>query len=436
MFYGGRYMELDWTTRRNLELTESLRSGEKRGSLLWVLDKTKTPMGGRMLRAWVERPLLSVVAIRRRLTAVEELKTDNVARGELIRRPAGDRGHAAPGGPCGLRHGRRAGSARPGQLRRLLPQLKDLLAPFRCLELREIAAMDALEDLRAEIDRVICDDPPFSVREGGILRPGYSEELDHLRDVRDNGAQMVAELEARERERTGIKKLKVGYNKVFGYYIDIPRSAGLERVPEDYIRKQTLVSNERYFTQELKELENTLLTARDRINDLEYRYFCEVRDSVAAKVDRVQATAEAVARLDVLCSLAEVAVRNNYSCPEVDASRQLHILEGRHPVVEQTLKDVLFVPNDTHLNDAEDRLAIVTGPNMAGKSTYMRQTALIVLMAQMGSFVPAKSATIGVVDRVFTRIGASDDLASGQSTFMVEMSEMANILRHATGARC
>lgn len=294
--------------------------------------------------------------------------------------------------------------------------------------------MDALDDIRAQIDRAICDEPPFSVREGGILREGYSEEVDKLRNIRDNGTQMVTELEQRERQRTGIKKLKVGYNKVFGYYIDVPKSAGLENVPADYIRKQTLVSNERYFTQELKELENTLLTAKDRINDLEYRYFCEIRDMVAANVDRVKEAADRVARLDALCSLAEVAVRNNYTMPEVDTSKELHIIEGRHPVVEQTLKDVLFVPNDTFLNDSDDRCAIVTGPNMAGKSTYMRQTALIVLMAQMGSFVPAKSATIGVVDRVFTRIGASDDLASGQSTFMVEMNEMAGILKHATAS--
>ncbi|MBQ9250417.1 MAG: DNA mismatch repair protein MutS [Oscillospiraceae bacterium] len=434
VFYGGRYMELDWTTRRSLELTESLRSGEKRGSLLWVLDKTKTPMGGRLLRSWVERPLLSVVAIKRRLAAVSELFKDNVARGELMLalRDINDMQRLVGRAVYGTAGGRDLRAL--ANCAAVLPRLKELLAPFQCAELREICAMDALEDMRFEIDRAICDDPPFSVREGGILRRGYSEEVDRLRSVRDNGAQMVTELETRERQRTGIKKLKVGYNKVFGYYIDVPRSAGLENVPEDYIRKQTLVSNERYFTQELKELENTLLTARDRINDLEYEYFCQVRDSVAAKVDRIQATAEAVARLDVLCSLAEVAVRNNYTCPEVDASRQLHIIEGRHPVVEQTMKDVLFVPNDTYLNDAEDRVAIVTGPNMAGKSTYMRQTALIALMAQMGSFVPAKSATIGVVDRVFTRIGASDDLASGQSTFMVEMNEMANILRHATAA--
>ena len=434
VFFGGRFMELDWTTRRNLELTESLRSGEKRGSLLWVLDKTKTPMGGRLLRAWVERPLLSAVAIGRRLTAVDELYRDNVGRGELIAalRSIGDMQRLIGRTVYGTAGGR--------DLRALcsccaaLPGLIGLLAPYRSLELREIAATDTLEDVFRRIDEAICDEPPFSVREGGILRPGYSEEVDRLRDVRDNGARLVSELEARERERTGIKKLKVGYNKVFGYFIDVPKSAGEDNIPEDYIRKQTLVSNERYFTQELKELETTLLTARDRICELEYRYFCEVRDAVAAEVDRVQAAAAAVARLDALCSLAEVAVRNGYTKPEVDTSRTVRIVEGRHPVVEQTMKDVLFVPNDTTLNDGDDRVAIVTGPNMAGKSTYMRQTALIVLMAQIGSFVPAKSALIGIVDRVFTRIGASDDLASGQSTFMVEMTEMANILAHATPA--
>ena len=434
VFNGGKYMELDWATRRSLELTESQRTGEKRGSLLWVLDKTRTPMGGRLLRAWVERPLLSPVAIKRRLAAVNELYSDNVKRSELmlVLKDIGDMRRLV--GRCVY------GTAGGRDLRALancamkLPELKSLLEGARCVELRDIASMDALEDIRAVIDRAICDEPPFSVREGGILREHYSEEVDKLRNIRDNGSRMVSELEARERERTGIKKLKVGYNKVFGYFIDVPKSAGLENIPEDYIRKQTLVSNERYFTQELKELESTLLTAKDRVNELEYTYFCEVRDEVASQVDRVQAAADCVARLDVLCSFAEVAVRNNYTCPEIDASRTLHIVEGRHPVVEQTLKSIAFVPNDTYLNDADDRVAIVTGPNMAGKSTYMRQTALIVLMAQIGSFVPAKSASIGVVDRVFTRIGASDDLASGQSTFMVEMSEMANILRHATAS--
>ena len=434
LFAGGRYMELDWATRRSLELTESLRSGEKRGSLLWVLDKTKTPMGGRMLRAWIERPLLSAVAIRRRLAAVQELVNDHVRRGELMQilRGVSDMQRLVGRAVYGTAGGR--------DLRALcsccaaLPKLREQMAAFRSAELSEIAAMDELKDVFTRIDVALIDDPPFSVREGGLLRPGYVRELDELRDVRDNGARLIQELEARERERTGIKKLKVGYNRVFGYYIDVPRSAGDEKVPADYIRKQTLVANERYFTQELKELENTLLTARERINDLEYRVFCELRDYVAAQVTRIQAAAEAVARLDVFCALAETAVKNNYTMPEVDASRQLHIVEGRHPVVEQTLREVLFVPNDTLLDDRDNRVAIVTGPNMAGKSTYMRQTALIVLMAQIGSFVPARSATIGIVDRVFTRIGASDDLASGQSTFMVEMTEMADILRHATAA--
>ena len=434
VFSGGRFMELDWTTRRNLELTESLRSGEKRGSLLWVLDKTKTPMGGRLLRSWVERPLLSAVAIGRRLAAVDELYRDNVSRGEIMLtlREIGDMQRLIGRTVYGTAGGRDLRAL--GNCCAVLPRLAAQVSAFRSLALREIAGLDPLEDIRRRIDEAVCDEPPFSVREGGVLRPGYSEEVDRLRDVRDNGARLVAELETRERERTGIKKLKVGYNKVFGYFIDVPKSAGEENIPADYIRKQTLVSNERYFTQELKELENTLLTARERINELEYRYFCELRDAVAAEVDRVQATAAAVARLDALCSLAEAAVRNGYTMPQVDASRELRIVEGRHPVVEQTMKDVLFVPNDTTLNDSTDRVAIVTGPNMAGKSTYMRQTALIVLMAQMGSFVPAKSAQIGIVDRVFTRIGASDDLASGQSTFMVEMNEMALILSHATAA--
>ncbi len=433
VFFGGRYMELDFTARRSLELTESL-SGEKRGSLLWVLDKTGTAMGSRMLRSWVERPLLSVAAIRRRLSAVGELSRNHVMRGELMRslREISDMQRLV---------GRTVyGSAGGRDLRQLancvavLPQLQLLLQGTETAELREIAAMDLLEDVREEIDRAICDDPPFSVREGGFIRDGFSGELDELRQLRDHGAERIAALEERERQSTGIRKLKVGYNRVFGYYIDVPKSAGIDQLPEHYIRKQTLVSNERYFTPELKELENSLLTARDRIQSLEYEFFCTVRDRVAAQVERVQRTAELVARLDCFCSFAEVAVRNRYTMPEVDASRELTIREGRHPVVEQTLKEIRFVPNDTYLNTTSDRLAIVTGPNMAGKSTYMRQTALIVLMAQIGSFVPAKSAVIGICDRVFTRIGASDDLASGRSTFMVEMSEMAGILRNATAS--
>ena len=434
VYSGGKYMELDWTTRRSLELTESLRTGEKRGSLLWVLDKTKTPMGSRMLRSWVERPLLSVLGIRRRLSAVDELVRDNVRRGEIAVCLKNISDMQRLVGRCVY------GTAGGRDLRTLsnccaaLPGIVGQLEGFSGVELTEIRKMDILTDIREAIDTAISDDPPFSVREGGIVRTGYSEEIDRLRNVRDNGAQMVKELEERERERTGIKKLKVGYNKVFGYYIDVPRSAGEFQIPEEYIRKQTLVSNERYITQELKELENTLLTSRERINELEYEVFCEVRNMVAGNVGRIQATAEAVAKLDTLCSFAEVAVKNGYTKPEIDVSGNISITDGRHPVVEQTLKDVLFVPNDTFLNASGDRVAIVTGPNMAGKSTYMRQTALITLMAQMGSFVPARSAVIGVVDRVFTRIGASDDLASGQSTFMVEMNEMANILKYATSS--
>ena len=432
IFNGGRYMELDYAARRSLELTESMNSGEKKGSLLWVLDKTATAMGSRLLRSWVERPLLSVAAIRRRQLAVQELTQETVIRSELRQAMSeiSDMQRLVSRTVTGNAGGR--------DLRQLcnciavLPRLQALLKDVRSAELKDIAAMDLLTDVREEIDRAICDDPPFSVREGGVIRDGFSQELDELRRLRDHGAESIAALEEKERQNTGIRKLKVGYNRVFGYYIDVPRSAGEVQLPETYIRKQTLVSNERYFTPELKELENSLLTARDRIQSLEYDYFCAVRDFVAARVTRIQQTAGLVAALDCFCSLSETAVRNRYTMPEVDASRELVIREGRHPVVEQTLKDVRFVPNDTFLNTGSDRLAIVTGPNMAGKSTYMRQTALIVLMAQIGSFVPAKSAVIGIVDRVFTRIGASDDLASGRSTFMVEMSEVANILRNAT----
>ncbi len=433
-FGQGRYMELDYATRRNLELTESLRTGEKRGSLLWVLDKTQTPMGGRLLRSWVERPLLDPVAIRRRLAAVGEVHADAILRQELrlALHEIGDIQRLAGRCVYGTANGRDVLAL--GNYFAVLPRLTGLLAGARSAILRDAAAMDTLDELSADILNIVSDRPPFSVREGDILRPGADAEVDRLRDVRDNGAAMVAALEARERERTGIKKLKVGYNKVFGYYIDVPRSAGDAPLPEEYIRKQTLVSNERYFTPELKELENTLLGAKDRIAELEYQIFAALRDRVAAQVERIQAAAAAVAELDAVCSLAEAAVKNRYVCPEVDVGRTLDIREGRHPVVELTQKNVLFVPNDTFLNDGADRVAIITGPNMAGKSTYMRQTALIVLMAQMGSFVPAKSAVIGVADRVFTRIGASDDLASGQSTFMVEMAEMADILRHATSA--
>ena len=428
-----KYMELDYTTLRNLELTQSLRTGEKKGSLLWVLDHTKTPMGGRMLRAWVERPLLNPTVIRRRLSAVSELVGNTVLRSELIYRlrEIGDMRRLVGRCVYGTANGKDVSSL--GAHCAVLPGIVELLRDANSNYLKEIAAMDTLADVAELAQTAICDDPPFSVREAGILREGYNAEVDYLRAVKANGKQMVIDLESREREKTGIKKLKVGYNKVFGYYIDVPKSAGDVEVPENYIRKQTLVSNERYFTPELKELEETLLSAGDKLDALEYQLFTEVRERVAAEVRRIQAAADAVAALDCLCALAEVAVKNDYCCPEVDMGSELHIVEGRHPVVEAMQKDSLFVPNDTFLNDKSDVVAIVTGPNMAGKSTYMRQTALITLMAQIGSFVPAKSAVIGIVDRVFTRIGASDDLAAGQSTFMVEMNEMANILKHATG---
>ena len=428
-----RYMELDYTTLRNLELTQSLRTGEKKGSLLWVLDQTKTPMGGRMLRSWVERPLLNPTAIRRRLNAVSELYSDNVLRGELIYRlrEIGDMRRLVGRCVYGTANGKDVKAL--GEDCAVLPALCALLQNAGSACLREIAGMDPLADVAALAQSAICDDPPFSVREAGILRPGYDAEVDRLRDLKSNGKQMVIEMEERERQRTGIKKLKIGYNKVFGYYIDIPRSAGDVEPPPEYIRKQTLVSNERYFTPELKELEETLLSAGDRLNALEYELFCAVRARIAGEVQRIQAAADAVAALDCLCSLAEVAVRNGYCMPQVDLGSEIHITAGRHPVVEVAQRDAQFVPNDTFLNMTTDVVSIVTGPNMAGKSTYMRQTALITLMAQMGSFVPAKRADIGIVDRVFTRIGASDDLAAGQSTFMVEMSEMANILRYATG---
>lgn len=432
LFAAGRFMELDYATRRNLELTETLRSGEKRGSLLWVLDKTKTPMGSRTLRAWLERPLLSPDAIRCRNAGVAELAQDNILREELMVRlkNIGDMQRIIGRIVYGTANARDL-SALAGHCE-VLPSLTELLKNCQSPALRETAGMDILSDIFTAIRETICDDPPLTVREGGMIRPGFNEELDRLRDIRDHGKEAILAMEQREREKTGIRKLKIGYNKVFGYYIDVPRSAGEENIPEEYIRKQTLVNNERYFSPELKDLENALMSAKDRIEEMEYRFFSQVREQVAAQVDRVQNTAEAVGTLDVLCSLADVAVHNGYVCPEVNTGGTIYIEEGRHPVVEKAQRDILFVPNSLFLNGNTDTAMIITGPNMAGKSTYMRQTALIVLMAQIGSFVPAKKAVIGVVDRVFTRIGASDDLASGQSTFMVEMSEVANILKNAT----
>lgn len=427
----GSYMELDFAARRNLELTENLRAREKRGSLLWVLDRTKTAMGGRELRSWVEKPLLSPAMIRRRQAAVEELVNSTVMRGDVIELLKGI-------GDMERTLGRMVfGSGNCRDLRGLassfepLPQLTAVLAGARSAALKAAAALDPLADVCMLINDAIGDEPPVSVREGGMIRAGYDPEVDRLRALTNGARDAVAAIETGERERTGIKKLRVGYNKVFGYYIELPRAVS-DEVPEDYIRKQTLVSSERFITEELKKLESDLLTARERLTDLEYRIFCGVREQVIAASERIRAAAASIAELDALASLAEVAVRNNYSMPEVDVSDAIDIVDGRHPVVEQMQRDVPFVPNDTHLNCSDRRAAIITGPNMAGKSTYMRQTALIVLMAQMGGFVPARSAHIGVCDRIFTRIGASDDLASGYSTFMVEMAEVAAILSEAT----
>ena len=427
----GHFRELDWQTRRNLELTETIRSGEKKGSLLWVLDKTRTSMGGRMLRAWLGKPLLSPALIKRRLNAVSELVDDAVARGEVREtlKQVEDMERLISRVVYGSAGARDLNSLAASA--ECLPELKKLLEPMKSALLRKIGDMDDLAQLRSRVSEIIGDDPPFSVREGGMIRRGYSPEVDRLRELTENARGAVAAIEQKERERTGIKKLKVGYNKVFGYYIEMPRSQS-EAVPEDYIRKQTLVNGERFVTEELKNLESQLLTARDRLNELEYRIFKELSDAVAAMAPAIRETAEDVATLDALASLAETAVKNSYCLPEVDLSGIIDIRDGRHPVVEQMLSDGVFVANDARLDAAGERASIITGPNMAGKSTYMRQTALIVLMAQIGSFVPARSAHIGIADRIFTRIGASDDLAAGQSTFMVEMMEVADILKNAT----
>ena len=428
----GAFMELDLTARRNLELTETLRSKEKKGSLLWVLDKTKTPMGGRMLRSWLERPLLTVTAICKRSAAVAALVENTVAREELIAALTGlgDMERLIGRIVYGTAGGRDMASLRAAIER--LPEIRSQLAAFSDRRLTELLAeLDPLEDLGSQIAAAICDQPPFSVREGGFIRDGYNAEVDRLRQILTGGKGVIAQMEAQEKEKTGIRTLKIGFNKVFGYYIEVSKSFA-DQVPDTYIRKQTLVNGERYITQELKDLEHEILTASDRVVALEYELFTALRQAITDQSGRVQRTAAAVAEVDALVSLAAVAVRNHYCRPTVDESGVLEIHQGRHPVVEQMLRDSLFVPNDTFMGAKEDRVAIITGPNMAGKSTYMRQVALIVLMAQIGSFVPAASARIGVVDRIFTRIGASDDLSAGQSTFMVEMTEVADILRHAT----
>ncbi|MDK2798638.1 MAG: mismatch repair protein MutS [Clostridiales bacterium] len=427
-----QFMDIDISTRRNLELTETMREKARKGSLLWVLDKTQTAMGGRLLRKWIEQPLVNCTQINKRLFAVKELFDDIILRRDLSE--------------C-LKN--------IYDIERLLSKIiynsvncRDLIALKKSISfLPEIKnhldkcstsllkkayiQLDVLEDIYQLIESSIVDDPPLSVREGGIIKEGFNEDVDKLRKATTEGKEWIAKLEYEERGKTGIKNLKVGFNKVFGYFIEVTKS-NLASVPERYIRKQTLANCERYITPELKEIENTILGAEEKIVQLEYQIFSEIRDKIASQVDRIQKSAKVISVVDVLCSLAEVAQKNNYCMPEVDLSDKIIIKDGRHPVVERMLSNNMFVPNDTLMDNQDNRLSIITGPNMAGKSTYMRQVALIVLMAQIGSFVPVSSAKIGIVDKIFTRVGASDDLASGQSTFMVEMSEVANILNNAS----
>ena len=426
------FMKLDISARRNLELTKSMMSGEKRHSLLWVIDKTKTAMGKRMIRNWLERPLMSVQKITKRQNAIGEL-SDNPMKRDKIRVAL-----------AGINDIERLmtriayGTANAKELKALqntigrLPEIKAEVAASSSALLKDIESnIDLLTDVEELIKNAIEDEPPFTLREGGMIKKGYNEEIDELKAIMEDGAGVISSIEAKEREATGIPKLKVGYNRVFGYYIEITNPYK-DLVPETYIRKQTLTNCERYITQELKELEGKILGAKDRSIALEYEVFCAVREAVGAEVERLHRTAKALAMLDVLASLAEVAVNNNYVCPQINTNGVIDIKDGRHPVVETLLDGAPFVPNDTVLDKDENRCAIITGPNMAGKSTYMRQIALIVLLAQIGSFVPAKSANISIVDAIFTRVGASDDLATGQSTFMVEMNEVSTILKNAT----
>ncbi len=432
VYGGGQYLEMDINTRRNLELIETMRSKEKKGSLLWVLDKTKTAAGARMLRKWIEHPLLSTKKILRRQSAVKEFYDNFMLREEtgillsdvldlerLISKIV-------------------YGSANAKDLRavantlRVIPELKRLLSGCESSELcRIVCEIDELSDVKERIDAAIVSDPPFSVRDGGMICDGYNEDVDYLRSVMSDGKNWIAKIEKEERETTGIPKLRISYNKVFGYYIEVTRSY-IDQVPERYIRKQTLTNCERYITQELKDMESTILGAADKICSLEYDLFQQVRAFASENSDRIQKTAALLAEIDVYMSLGTVAAHNKYICPEVDDSDSVVIKDGRHPVVEQFVRDTYFVPNDADLDCRSKRLMLITGPNMAGKSTYMRQVALCVVMAQIGSFVPASDARIGIVDKVFTRVGASDDLASGQSTFMLEMNEVAYILKNAT----
>ena len=428
----GQFMILDTSTRRNLELVETLREKNKRGTLLWVLDKTKTAMGARLLRNWIEQPLIRKEAITARQDAVEELNMSYISREEI-------REYLNPVYDLERLIGRISyKTANPRDLiafcgsLEMLPFIRNILTEFCSTLLKEAAAdLDPLEDLFDLIRRAIVEEPPITLREGGIIREGFNSQADELRKAKTDGKSWLAELEAKERDKTGIKNLKVKFNKVFGYYFEVTNSFK-DMVPDYFVRKQTLTNAERYTTEELKHLEEVILGAEDKLVSLEYDLFCQVRDEIASQVVRIQKTARAIALIDVFCSLSLVASRQNYVKPSINERGVISIKNGRHPVVEQMMRDDLFVANDTELDNGKNRVSIITGPNMAGKSTYMRQVALIVLMAQLGSFVPAQEANIGICDRIFTRVGASDDLASGQSTFMVEMTEVANILRDAT----
>ncbi|QNM06916.1 DNA mismatch repair protein MutS [Qiania dongpingensis] len=431
-YRSGKYMVIDTSTRRNLELLETLREKQKRGSLLWVLDKTRTAMGARMLRSFIEQPLIEKAEITKRQDAVEELNGEYITREELIE-------YLNPIYDLERLIGRISyQTANPRDLiafknsLQMLPHIKHLMEQLTAPLSKDICGqLDTLEDLAELIGRAVVEDPPIGVREGGIIQEGFNEEADRLRKAKTEGKKWLAELETKERERTGIKTLRVKFNKVFGYYLEVTNSF-LSQVPDDYVRKQTLTNAERFTTDELKKLEEIILGAEDKLFILEYDLFCSLRNTIAEQVARIQKAAHSIAWIDVLTSLSVVSTRNGYVRPKINEKGLIDIKNGRHPVVEQMLRDDLFIANDTYLDNGNNQISIITGPNMAGKSTYMRQTALICLMAQIGSFVPAEAANIGICDRIFTRVGASDDLASGQSTFMVEMTEVANILRNAT----
>jgi len=425
------FMVLDFWTRRNLELTRTLREGEKKGSLLWILDNTQTAMGGRLLREWIERPLIDPKTINKRLDAVQNLKNNALMREELKEQLKNIYDLERLMGKITYRNANcRDLIALKNSFKRL-PKIKEILSTAmstRLIELRN--QIDDLRDITDLIQKSIVENPPVAVKEGGIIKKGYKKEIDELRIAAKEGKKWIADLEKKERERTGIKSLKVGFNKVFGYYIEVTKT-NIKNVPDDYIRKQTLVNSERYITPELKEYESKILGAEEKLKEMEYTVFKEIRDTVSKEISRVQKTAKCIAELDVYLSFSITALKNNYVRPRVDNEDRIELKDSRHPVVEK-MSDQLFIPNDVYLDCGENQMAIITGPNMAGKSTYMRQVALNVIMAQIGSFVACKTAKIGVVDRIFTRVGASDDLVSGQSTFMVEMNEVANILNNAT----